>query len=76
MSFEETKLKGKIKLIGYTVMFISFIVAVLSMPYIKSFIAKYTPNIIFQVAGEYLIAFILAIIILPKIVGSIMGRMV
>lgn len=68
--FENAKISG----IMYTILFISFLIGIYMMPYIKAFISVYVANPVLLFLITNIIAFIIAIVLLPKLLRIIYMR--
>ena len=61
----------KHKLMYHTIMFISFLTTLLILPFIKTQIETTVTNAMLQLILPYLVAYALAIYLLPKILSSL-----
>ena len=67
-------IEGLNKGLAYGILFGSYIISILALPYIKNIILGFMPNPILLFFASYGIGFALMILIIPKIVTSLIGR--
>ena len=60
--------------LAYGILFGSYIISILALPYIKNIILGFMPNPILLFFASYGISFAFMIFLIPKIVTSLMGR--
>ena len=67
-------IEGLNKGLAYGILFGSYIISILALPYIKNIISGFIPNPILLFFASYGMGFALMIFLIPKIVTILMGE--